>query len=196
MPVLPLEPYVFPADLLANPTFPPLADSRWWVLHTRPRAEKCLARQFIDRAIPFFLPLYKRRWRCRGRMLCSHLPLFNGYIFLLGDAEARLDALKTNLVARFLTVEDQEQLHADLVRVHHMMASGAPLAPEERLKPGMLVQITSGPLAGLEGKISRRGNRLKLIVEVHFLQRGASVEIEAWMVQSLGAEPRVAQVGA
>ena len=79
-------------------------------------------------------------------------------------------------------------MRRDLERVYSLMATGAPLAPEERLAPGSLVEITSGPLVGLTGKVLRRGKQLKLIVEVQFLQRGVSVEIESWMIQPLSGQ--------
>jgi hypothetical protein len=91
--------------------------------------------------------------------------------------------LETNFVARVLRVPDQFQIQADLERVHRLIASGGALVPEDRLQPGALVEIIAGPLSGLEGKIIRRGKQLKFIVEVHFLQRGVSVEIESWMIE-------------
>jgi transcription antitermination factor NusG len=194
MPLLPPEPFVFPDDLFLDPLAGPPDGQRWLVLHTRPRAEKALTRRFLARARPFFLPLYQKRWRCRGRLLQSHLPLFPGYVFLLGDADARLEALQTNLVANCLPVEDQEQLHVDLLRVHHLMTSGEPLVPEDRLQPGSLVEIIDGPLKGLEGKVLRQGNRLKFFIEVQLLQRGASVEIDSWMIRALNERPALAGV--
>jgi len=195
MPLLPLEPFLFPEDLLGSLMPGDGSDARWWVLHTRPRAEKSLARRLLSRELPFFLPLHKRQWRSRGRLLCSHMPLFPGYIFLNGDNQARIAALETNLIARCLPVEDQEQLHADLARVYHLIAAGEPLTPEDRLQAGSPVEIISGPLAGLEGKVIRRGKHLKFFVEVQFLQQGVSVEIEGWMIQPLG-DARPAVVGA
>jgi transcriptional antiterminator RfaH len=181
MPLLPLEPFIFPDDLLREP---PSADAgRWWVLHTRPRAEKSLVRGLFRRHVPFFLPLSKRQWRNRGRLHSSHLPLFPGYVFLQGDGQSVFRTLETNLVARILEVPDQEQLHADLARIYCLIAAGAPLAPEDRLQPGAIVEIIRGPFTGLEGKILRRGKQLKFIVEVQFLQRGVSVEIESWMIE-------------
>ena len=70
------------------------------------------------------------------------------------------------------------------------------LTPEERLKPGALVEITSGPLAGLEGKVIRRGKQLKFIVEVQFLQSGVSVEIESWMIEPKSSPSPIVPVGA
>jgi transcriptional antiterminator RfaH len=183
MPVLPLEPYLYPPDLFDRAAEQAESAERWWVLHTRPRAEKVLARNLLRQHVQFFLPLYTRRRPMRGRIVASHLPLFTGYVFLFGDDPARRQALKTNTVVQSLSVEDQRRFHLDLMRVHQLMTSGAPLAPEERLRPGSRVEITAGPLAGLEGKVIRRGRRLKFVIEVHFLQRGASVEIDQWMIE-------------
>jgi transcriptional antiterminator RfaH len=181
MPILPLEPYVNPEDLFAQPA--DAATGKWWVFHTKPRAEKALARRLLQFGAAFFLPLRRKSWRRRGRNVTSVSPLFPGYIFLLGDENARLKALGTNLIVQTLVVEDQPLLWADLSRVHQLMASGAMLAAENKFLPGTAVVIASGPLAGLEGKIIRKGKRLRLVIEVHFLHRGASVEIEEGMLE-------------
>jgi transcriptional antiterminator RfaH len=179
---------VYPDDLLSNSAAGSLDTASWWVLHTRPRAEKSLARRFLARNLSFFLPLYQHQWRSRGRLFRAHMPLFPGYIFLRGDAEARLHALETNQVVRTLAVPDLAQLQADLARVYRMMQAGMLLAPEEQLQPGAPVEIVAGPLAGLQGKIIRRGKQLRFFVEVHLLQRGVSLEIEGWMIRLLGGQ--------
>jgi transcriptional antiterminator RfaH len=183
MPILPPEPYLFPDDLFRVTAPPADAPGRWWVLHTRPRAEKALSRNCLSRRLPFFLPLCQRHTQSRGRLLTSRIPLFPGYLFLLADEQGRLEALTTNLVVNCLPVPDQAELHADLSGVHRLMASEAPLAPEQRLSPGTVVEIVHGPLAGLQGKVIKRGERLRFVVEVHFLQKGARVDIEGWMLE-------------
>src|ERR1700736_5805449 len=106
MPLLPLEPFVYPNGLFDHPAGSAEETGRWWVLHTRPRAEKALARRLLGRNLPFFLPLYNKEWRSGGRSLCAYHPLFAGYLFLYGDGQQRLHALETNLVARVLPVDD------------------------------------------------------------------------------------------
>jgi transcriptional antiterminator RfaH len=189
MPLLSLEPFIHPERVLDHPA--DAAPGRWWVLHTRPRAEKTLARRLLDRDVPFFLPLYQRQWRNRGRQFRSYLPLFPGYVFLHGDDRQRLAALETNLVAQVLPAEDQSRLRADLRRVHQLITTGAPVTPEDRLEPGDPVAIVKGPFAGLEGTVLRRGKQLRFVVEVHLLRRAVSVEVESWMV-----EPRAAKAAA
>jgi hypothetical protein len=183
MPLLPLEPFVSSEELLSKPAPTPETPERWWVLHSRPRAEKALARQCMKRNLPFFLPVYHRKWRSRGRMQSSFLPLFPGYLFLHGDSETRLVALETNLVAHTLAVVDQRGLHEDLVRVNKLIGSEMALTPEGRLEPGTPVAVIDGPLGGLEGKVIRSGKKCVFLVEVRFLQQGVSVELESWMIE-------------
>lgn len=182
MGVLPAEPYLFPFDLLDEPEEAD-AEQQWWALRTRPRAEKTLARHLHARQVPFFLPLHERRRVLQRRLVRSYLPLFPGYIFIRGADEERVESLKTNMVAQCLDVVDQHNLAESLRQIFGMMQAGAPLAPEERLQPGMQAEIVSGPLTGYRGTVVRNGSNLKFVIEVDFLQRGASVEIDSAMVR-------------
>src|SRR5207247_1767226 len=83
MPVRAAGPELFPEELFADSFRPQAADRVWCVLHTKPRQEKCLARQLYDARVPFYLPLLHRRLRIRGKAVTSYHPLFGGYVFLL-----------------------------------------------------------------------------------------------------------------
>jgi transcription antitermination factor NusG len=184
MPVLAAEPNLYPANLLETPPEQVAAESEWWVLHTRPRQEKSLARQLLEQHIPFYLPIIQRRFRLRGRNMTSHVALFPGYVFLLGNRDQRLGALTTNRVVRTLPVANQVVLWHDLKQVERLLASGAPITPEERLTPGVAVEINTGPLAGLKGKILRTASGRRFVVEVDFIQRGASVLLDDFCLSS------------
>src|SRR5438552_11108462 len=128
MPLLAREPFVHPEGLFSPSS---ARDGyEWVVLHTRPRAEKMLTRKLLQRDLPFFLPLYKRQWRNRGRLLSSYLPLFPSYVFLHADDEARRQALATNLVVGLLKVSDQKQMGEDLRRVYQLVETNLTLTPE------------------------------------------------------------------
>jgi transcription antitermination factor NusG len=179
MPILAAEPNLFPEHLFDPQTADPESERRWRVLHTLPRQEKSLARSLYKTGIPFYLPLIQRRLNIRGRVLTSHIPLFPGYAFLLGSAQERHAALATNRVLHALEVSDQQGLWTDLTQVHQLIASGAPITPEERLVPGTCVEIRSGPLRGLRGKILRTASGQRFVIQVDFIQRGASVLLDA-----------------
>jgi transcriptional antiterminator RfaH len=174
MPILPAEPSCFPECLFEAPGAA-AASGTWWVLHTRPRQEKRLAEHLRGRDVAYYLPLIARPVRIRSRIVHSHLPLFPGYVFLLGSWEERATALGTGRVVQALPVGDQDRLWHDLSQVHQLIASGAPLTPEGRLVPGATVEIRSGALAGLRGTIIESVSGRRFLVRVDFIQRGASV---------------------
>lgn len=185
MPVLSLEPTVWPDNLLDREDPAESATHAWCVLHTRPRAEKMLARHLLRADVSFYLPLYERRQKLQRRTVRSHLPLFPGYVFVYGDYESRQTAFETNLVVSCLPVPDQEQLSTDLARIHRLTESGTLVTPESRLQPGMPAEITSGPLAGCRGRIIRCSKGARFLIEVSFLQQGASVEVDWSMIQRI-----------
>ncbi len=179
MPLLPPEPNLYPADLFTGAGAETPEPGRvWWVLHTKPRQEKSIARQLLQARVPFYLPVIARRCLVRNRVLQSYVPLFAGYVFLLADRTERVTALATNRVVRTLEVFDQQGLWQDLSQVFRLIASGAPIMPEARLVPGATVVIRSGPLAGLKGKILRTASGQRFVVQVDFIQQGASVLLD------------------
>lgn len=189
MPLLDLEPFVSPDDLFTNSAPTSEEGTFWWVLHTRPRAEKMLARKVREARHSFFLPLHKKQWRGNGRPRTSHLPLFPGYLFVRGDGGVRDFVLATNQVARVLPVTDQAGLHTDLAAVYRAMQSGMLMVPEERLQPGAGVEIVAGPLMGINGTILQRGKETRFVIEVRLLQRGVSVVVEGWMLRPSSSAP-------
>jgi transcriptional antiterminator RfaH len=189
MPLLEAEPCLFPDTLFADPAFADPGAGRWWVLYTRARMEKAVARKLRGRGVSFYLPLYRQSWKANGRVRSSYLPLFTGYVFLHGDDSARVAALETNLLSATLPVPDQRRLYDDLARVERLLGGSAPVAAEDGLSPGTPVEVTAGPFQGLRGKVVRRGDRARFVVEVEFLRRGVSIEAEGWSLRPLVPDP-------
>jgi len=185
MPILKKEPIIFPEDLLDADAAPD--DDRWWqVLYTKARQEKALARELLKSGVPFYLPLIAKETARRGRRITSHIPLFVGYVFLLGNHDDRLRTMQTNRISRVLDVDDSESLVYDLRQIRQLIASGAPLTVESRLVPGDRVRVKHGPFAGLEGTVLQRRGKTRLLVAVNFLQQGASVEVDDFYLDPIG----------
>src|SRR5262245_20679731 len=122
MPLHALEPCAYPETLFDTPLITQ-GNTCWWAFYTRPRMRKSLARRLREREVSFFLPLYRRRWKQRGRAFNAYLPLFPGYLFVYGDFDARLSALQTNLVVSTLSVPDQGRLRTDLLQIHRLLTT-------------------------------------------------------------------------
>ncbi|MFL5240809.1 MAG: transcription termination/antitermination protein NusG [Gemmataceae bacterium] len=188
MPILPPETNCYPHSLFLSPDDGLRAKRSWWVLHTKPRQEKKLAQQMLNAEVPFYLPLIAKRNLVRGRAVHSYLPLFCGYVFLLADERERIVSLATKRVVNCLRVGDQTQMWNDLDQVQRLIASGAPITPEERLQAGSPVEICHGPLAGLRGTILRTASGRRFVVQVDFIQRGASVLLDQFSLAPVAAE--------
>jgi len=184
MPILPAEPDRFPASLF-DPHDADAAPRDWWVLHTKPRQEKALARHLSAAAVPYYLPCIARRTRIRGRVFTAQVPLFTSYLFLLADRTERISALSTDRVVHAIEVHDQPKLWTDLRQIEQLIATGAPVTPEAQLAPGTPVEITSGPLEGLQGIIVRSASGRRFVVRVDFIQQGASVLLEDYALLPL-----------
>lgn len=186
MPILAQEPNLYPDSLLETPTpadgVKPLADP-WWAAYTKPRQEKAVARELWDRKIAFYLPLVRRTAVYNRHHITAFTPLFPGYVFVCGWEDARAFTLGTGRILRILPVDEPEQLRRDLRQIEHLIASGAPLTVESRLLPGSRVRVKRGPLAGLEGTVMVRRGQTRLLVHVNFLQQGASVEIDDYLLE-------------
>lgn len=179
MPLLPLQDIVHPADLFAAPPDP---DAAWWVLHTKPRAEKALGDRLLRAAVPFFLPQYAKVLSGGGRRRTSYLPLFPGYVFLRGSPDDRGKALATGFVANSLPVPDQDTLQGQLAQVYRVMTQDiAACSPEVDPRVGTVVEITEGPFAGMTGRVTQVEGGYRFVVEVEFIGRGVGVTLGPWM---------------
>ncbi len=214
MPILSMEPMIYPANLLdeappvSDHTPPPqvaaAGESQWFVAHTKPRQEKALARHLFAHGVPYFLPQYARQRIDRDGHTTSWIPLFTGYVFVKADERGRIEALQSNRIAASLRVIEQRRLTDDLRRVKRLIDSQLPLYPEEKLALGRRVRIAYGPLAGMEGIVEGRLGRCRFVVTVDFLRQGVSAEVDARALEPLPSDlpsagpapPRLSVAGA
>ncbi len=182
MPILGEEIHIYPDTLLEGLGME-VGARRWWLIYTKSRQEKALARHLVGGSVPFYLPLVKKTSVQRGRTVSAHHPLFTGYLFLFGSDEERVVGLTSNRISRVLEVSDGRRLYRDLCQIRQLIASDAPLTVEKRLTSGQRVRVRKGSLEGIEGTVLHRRGQCRLLVAVDFMQQGASVEIEDYLLE-------------
>ena len=181
MPILPFEPDIYPDTLLESPP----TNAKWWAVYTLPRREKALMRGLRQRNVPHYGPMITKRMRAGRHVRKVFVPLFPGYVFVCGNEEQRVEALKTNYALRVIEVPDESELVFDLKQVRRLILSDAPLTPEARLEPPMKVRIRSGLFIGIEGTVTKRHGGDILLVVVHFLQQGVSVALDDFEMEKI-----------
>jgi len=184
MPILSSEPCLFPEELFSADWSGDTA-RQWWVLHTRPRQEKSLARELLSGKVPFYLPLAPKIRQSSGRKRTSYIPLFAGYLFLHASEAERLAALRTNRIVATLPVTDASRLRDELGRIYRLTESDAPITIESQLAAGQKVRVMDGPFAGMEGTVLRRRQKTRIVMAVTMLQQGVSVEVDDFLLEAI-----------
>lgn len=155
----------------------------WWVAHTKPRQEKSLAHDLIQSRVAYFLPMYEAKRTSRGRSWKTKLPLFPSYLFVCGQESERVASLKTGRVLATIPVPDQAKLVVELAAIQRLIVSGVGVDPYPALKRGSLCRVRSGPLQGIEGRVTQRQGATRFVVEVSILGQGAAVTIDGGLLE-------------
>ncbi len=158
---------------------------RWWALHTRARNEKLVATALAQRGIPHYLPLVSLRRNYGPRRVTVELPLFPGYLFLLGGADECAAALRTRRVAMVLRIDGQEQFRDELRQIHRVVESGESVDLYPGLQEGRRCRVISGSLAGLEGVVLRRRSSSRMYIAATVLRQSAVIEIDCALLEPL-----------
>jgi transcription antitermination factor NusG len=157
-----------------------VSQDEWFAFRVRPKHEKVVSHSLRHKGIREFLPLTResRRWANRTRY--SELVLFPGYVFCSLSRSSMLPVLSTYGVVdvvragRFPLAADPEEIEALRIAV----AAGAPIERCDYIHPGNKVEITDGPLAGLQGVLMEVRSSRRLVLSVSLLRRSVLVEID------------------
>src|ERR1700722_18183061 len=131
--------------------------AQWHVLHVRSRQEKAICSDLAVRGIGHYLPLVRQTRFYGRRKISVELPLYTGYVFLLGSIEQAYAADRTGRVARIIPVFNQDQMDWELANLQMAMQQCPALLPYPFLRAGVRVEVTGGPFRGLQGIIESRG---------------------------------------
>ena len=157
----------------------PAAEPRWYAAYTWANHERRVVQQLSDRRIEYFLPTYRsvRRWKDRRKEL--QLALFPSYVFVRMPLQDRVRVLQVPGVVDLVSFGGHPAPVADneIEGLRNGLAAGKHLEPHPYLRVGRKVRITRGPLAGIEGALVRRKEKLSVVLSIALIQRSVAVEI-------------------
>jgi transcription antitermination factor NusG len=162
-------------------------EPRWYAAYTSANHEKRAALQLAQRSVEHFLPQYEsvRRWKDRRMRL--QMPLFPGYIFVRLPLRDRLQVLQVPGVARLVGFNGLPCALPDseIEAMRTCLERKAYLEPHPYVQVGRRVRVKCGPLAGLEGIVVRKKNRVRFVISLDLIQRSVAVEVEAGDVEGI-----------
>jgi transcription antitermination factor NusG len=173
-------------------------EPHWYAAYTSANHEKRVAAQLSVRQVEYFLPLYVSVRRWKDRRVTLRLPLFPGYVFVRMALRDRLRAMEIPGVARLVGFGGKPAAlpEEEIVALRNSLATGVQAEPHPFLAIGRKVRVKCGPMAGLQGILTKRKNRARLVVSVELIQRAIAVEMDeadveaamsdAWQEKGLG----------
>jgi transcription antitermination factor NusG len=166
----------------------------WYACYTRARHEKQVARLLLERTFETFLPTLpvKRRWKDRTKSV--DWPLFPSYVFVRFDLQDLHRVLITPGVSTIVRSNGQpvpiREQEVENVRrfAAQIRASGMP-EPERVPYPekGDRVRVAAGPLTGIEGIVTERRGRDRVVIGLKGVGQGLLVNVVAGTVRRLPA---------
>ncbi len=153
----------------------------WYAIRTRSRHEKLVRDELAARGVEPFLPLWDRRSRWKDRYVTVATPLFPGYCFGRFDPGEKLRVLTTRgvvgIVGTHGTIEAVAPAELDAVRA--LVEGPLRYDPCPFLEVGQEVEVIRGPLAGVRGRLVRKGRTTRLVLAVNLIRQGVSLDIDA-----------------
>ncbi len=151
----------------------------WYAVYTCANREHRVADQFANHGIEHFLPLYASVRRWKDRKVRLQLPLFPGYIFVQLALRDRLRVLQVPGVVRLVGFNGRPAPlpEGDVRRIREFLGRGFRAEPHPYLTAGKRVRVNNGPLAGMDGILSRRKGKFRAVISIELVHRAVAVDV-------------------
>ena len=172
---------------------PDRTTKKWFAVKTKFKTEKFVVNQLSKKNIEAYVPLIKSTKRYGRKIKKLEIPLINCYAFVYTSLENKTKVLETEYVYSFVgqtgRIESIPQHEIDLLkRVVGEFEGSLDVNPIDWI-PGTEVEIISGSLTGLTGKMVSRSGKSNFIIELTSLGVQLQMEIDKKLLRKL---PKVA----
>ena len=165
-------------------------NAAWYAVWTQSHFEQAVSQQLSAKGFTAFLPEMSVWSKRGGDKHLIRVPMFPGYLFVRDEMDKRsyIEILKARGVVRILEdgwtrltpVPDGE-----IDAILQVVNAEVPVFTHEHLAHGDRVEVTDGPLAGLEGRfLQDKPTKGRLVLNVELLGRSVSVEVDCTAVRS------------
>jgi len=160
-------------------------DSKWYVVHVRPKIEKKIAKLLEQNSIEVFLPLYKKivLWSDRKKKILT--PLFPGYVFVKVDRKQMEVVYGAPGFVKFLSTNGVKDVIPDKdIDILKGIVDKKVQFPENEFIEGQEVKVICGALKGIKGTFTAKNGSGKVYIKVHSINQALSIQIDTHNVES------------
>jgi transcriptional antiterminator NusG len=161
----------------------------WYAVWTQSHFEQSVSQQLSAKGFTAFLPEMNVWSKRGGEQRLIRVPMFPGYLFVRDGMDKRsyVEILKARGVVRILedgwtrlTPVPDEVIDS----LQQVVAADVPVFAAEQFTQGDRVEVTEGPLLGLEGLfVQDKATKGRLVLNVELLGRSVAVEVDCTAVR-------------
>ena len=163
----------------------------WYLVHTKPRQEKCALENLLRQGYQCYLPTLPSEKLHHGVLTLSDEPLFPRYMFIrLGQgnsAPSWAPIRSTKGVSRLVSFGVEPAKVVDsLVEALRVQEASVRVLPERLFKPGERVRLTEAPFAGIEGIYQMAEGERRVMVLIELLSKQVRVRVAPANLRRVG----------
>lgn len=164
-------------------------EKKWFAVYTRFKCEKYVSNAFTKKNIDSYIPLVTRVKRYQRKIKKFEVPLINCYVFVFITRNEYLSVLETEYVMKFLKQgKDLLSIPDHEIEVLKRVAGdveSAEVMDAAHLKEGEEVEVVSGHLTGIQGKIISKVGKKSFLVELTSLGYQLMINIDLKLLKPL-----------
>jgi transcription antitermination factor NusG len=139
-----------------------------------------------ERRVESFLSLHRSWHRWKDRRQLVELPLFPSYVFVYMTLRERLRVLELPGVAALVTFQGRPPLpELEIEALRRGLEHEIYAEPHPFLRVGHRVRVRGGSLAGTEGVLLRKKDKLRMVISLEVLMRSIAVEVDVADITSI-----------
>lgn len=156
-------------------------ERHWYAIYTRSRAEKKVQLELELQGIENYLPMQRKLRTWSDRKKWVDVPLISGYVFVYIDRREYEMVLKTPNVVTYVRSEGKAAIiperEIDTIKLLLREKEISVEISNQLFKKGDLIEVISGPLIGMRGKLVTLKGKKRVAIEIVQLNLSLVVEV-------------------
>jgi len=163
------------------------ATPRWYAVHTFAHHEKRVNERLVGKHVGTFLPLCSVRRRRKSGTVQLEMPLFPGYLFVFIPLLERLKVLQVAGVACLVGTAGRPVPlpECEIESLRKARKMGIPAEPHRHLEIGRKVRIKAGPFEGLQGILTRRKGKNRVVLSLELIASSFVLDMDGYDVEPI-----------
>ncbi|OWY27308.1 transcription/translation regulatory transformer protein RfaH [Herbaspirillum robiniae] len=162
----------------------------WYLVHTKPRQEKCAQENLERQGFQCYLPVLPVEKLRQGTVTVSDEPLFPRYLFIrLGrdsSTKSWTPIRSTKGVSRLVSFgTEPAKVDSYLIELLQQQQSLVQHEAQQLFSHGEKIQLRDGPFAGLEGIYQMADGDRRVIVLIELLSKPVVIPVRLTSVRKL-----------